>query len=431
MWRVTGLVALYGANAIGALGSLLVIRFATSWAGFGSYAQIALYFLSFAVLQALEPAVIRKAVDVRGGAVGNARVGDLFVAWTIFSLGVGLFLSLALAELVFSSTMGAGTAFLLLVTGVVDYVLGAPILRKTVDYSVADDQAGMALVAFIQNASRFTVLLLLLWVGEGHATYVWLLPLRRLLDYFALRLMDAGATRQKTAFTIGAGLGLLSEGLVAFGSTIIWLLLATEGIGLLVYLNFGEAEFGRYRALFDLASKLWFITSVFPLLLYPKLRKIGLGPRALRLLRGIFLISLCSYLFVAILGLQLAPSLFPILFPSLTNLEWLFFLVLLGVALTAHARFGLECLQAFGAPRKAALAAATFAFMMLGVFQLLAQNFAVTVAVGGAWFVSATVLAIGVDERVLALAGASPLVRALVPLQMCALLIAGATIMWT
>ncbi len=393
-------VALYGANAVGALGQLAAIHFVMGWSGVSGYARVSLYFMAFAVPLAFEPAVVRKAMNLSGEQDGDAKVDALLVAWTTAAIVVGTVIAIALGSAVFSASMGLWSAVGLLMIGAVDYALGVSLLRMSVRLGRAGDQRRLALISFVQNLSRYGFLLILLFAGDGSLGFLALLPLRRLVEFAVLR-----ASVVPLRWPAAGSWRLLWSAMVDFGATIGVLLLGTEGVGVLVYLVFGDHQFGSYRAAFDLASKLWFVTTIFPLVLYPRLRVLGLGPRTLLILRKVFAWSWLAYLVIALVGFLVAPLLFRLFFPKLVGTEFVFFLVLMGVAITAHARLALECLQAFGFHRTATSSAIAFVVVMLAVFLALGSRPAAA-AIGGAWIGGGLALAMLVDSRVLLASGA-------------------------
>lgn len=431
--RSKALFSIYFANACGAVGHLLVLAVATHWIGLVGYGSLSLYLLAFAVPVALEPAMLRRGVDLQqDGAKHDVQAGFI-VTWALAWLTLGMASAGLLAVLVFDRAPGIALSFALIATGFADYAGGAPLLSRIIRASAASRYEVLAKIALVQAVSRYVWIFGLLWLGEGDLRLLVLMPLRRVLEYAALRGLPGVIDGGRIALS-RVGATNLAAALTKYGSIIGWLLLGTEGVGLLVYLHFGDAEFGRYRAIFDLASKAWFVATIFPLVLYPRIRLVERGPQLIRTMKKALSVSFVGYLVAALLGLGLAPWVFPIAFPALEGSERYLFGVLLGVAMVGHARLGLECLQAFGATRVAAALAAGFSLLLLVGFEALTAIIAVpvTVLVVAAWVLAGAVLAACVDERALAHAGASRGVRAEVAgwqLASLAVLLAGAAML--
>lgn len=407
------MLSIYIANAFGAIGHLLVLAVTTHLIGLSGYGYLSLYLLAFAVPLALEPAALRRGVDLQQDQACNDLKAGFLAMWALVWLVGGVAVAVLLATFVFDPTPVKGLAFILLLTGFVDYASGIPILSRLVRASAASIHADLAKIALVQSVSRYSWLLGLLWMGQGDLSLLVLMPLRRAFEYALLRGLR-GTTDGGRIVLSRAVLWNLFLALSKYGSIIGWLMLGTEGIGLLVYLQFGDHEFGRYRAIFDVASKSWFVATIFPIVLYPQLRLIERGPQLVRTMKRALSLSFVGYLSLSFLGLGLAPTFFPIALPALAGQEKYFFGVLLGVALVGHARLGLECLQAFGATRTAALLAAGFSFLLLGAFAVLAAllTASVIVVVVAAWATAGAALAAFVDAHALAHAGAEHRVRA-------------------
>ena len=411
--QTLAVLSIYVANAVGAFGHLLVVAIATLWVGLDGYGLISLYLLAFAVPVALESAVLRRGVALQQDLDTNEVPGGLLAAWSIVLLVVGVICAGLLAAILFADAPKALLSFTLMATGVIDYVAGTPILGRLVLASASSRHGHVARIALVQSFSRYMWLIGLLYFGGGNLALLILMPLRRILECVVLRELPGVLVGKRFVITRN-GFNQLLVALRKYGSIISWLLLGSEGIGLLIYFNFGNVEFGRYRAIFDLASKAWFVATIFPLVIYPHLRLVERGPRLVRTMSRALSMSFLGYLIVALLGLGAAHLAFPTLFPVLVGEERYFFGVLLGVAVVGHARLGLECLQAFGSTRIAASLAACFSLLLLGSFVALAALDMMSVAflVIVAWGIGGSALAAFVDERALAYAGAGGGVRA-------------------
>ncbi len=405
MSRALGVGAVYLSNAVGALGHLLLLKVVTGTAGFEGYALLSLYLLAFSVLQVFEAAVVRRAVDLSVSPQRTSPDG-LFLAWAGVAIALGLAGAIVLAGSVLDFEVGPWFVFVAVTAGVLDYVLGIPITRYCVELTLQRQSGRIAGMILVQNLTRYSTILLLANLESLGPAYLALVPLRRVVDGLVLyvlvrhRQTDAGAAAPSRLREILSAFG-------RYGSITAFLVLGTEGTALAIAVLFGEFHYGQYRATFDLASKLWFVTSIFPLIIYPRLKGMERNARTLERIARALRISWIAYLAVAAGAWLIVGYVFEVVFPALRGSEWLFLLVVAGVAMNAHSRFGLECLQAFDRPTVPVSMAAGFAIVMLALFLISAQFVSFTASVGVAWLGAGLVFALTVDDRLLRIFGAS------------------------
>lgn len=395
--------ALYFANGIGALGQLLIIRMISQRTGISDYGVVALYFLSFAVLQVFEASLIRKAVDQLGKSQSCLRIAGLFSAWGQLAVVVALPVAIVLSMILRDFTVGPLVVFVALLSGVFDYVLGLPLVRYSVICSVSGKTENVAILAAVQNTSRFLVLLLLVLSDQAGTWLLIFIPLRRLFDWIVMLILGGGLNWPLSASF--KGIVRVREALWRFGAVSIALMVGTEGLGVAVAIVYGQDAYAKYKVVFDLCSKLWFVTSIFPLVLYPQIKVMNIGVAGIVKITSALTWSFVIYLGLTVIGTAIAPNALSYIFPAVDISGFVFAAVLFGVALFGHSRLGMEILQAHSSAKSVVVLAVGFSAVMLSVF--VAFSFvSYSVAIVGAWVIASLVLAISVDWFVLQLFGA-------------------------
>jgi hypothetical protein len=395
-------VTLYFANGIGALGQLVTIRVISQSTGISDYGVVALYFLSFSVLQVFEASLIRKAVDQLCKGRNGLRITGLFSAWGQLTIIVTLPVAIVLSMILRDFSAGPLVVFVALLSGVLDYVLGLPLVRYSVICSVSGKTGSVAILAAVQNTSRYLVLLLLALSDQAGTWLLILVPLRRLLDWLAMITLGGGLNwRISASFK---GIARVRQALWRHGTVSIALMAGTEGLGLAIAIVYGQDAYAKYKAVFDLCSKLWFVTSIFPLVLYPQIKGLAIDIAGSKKIISVLTWSYFAYLGLIVIGTVIAPTALGIIFPAVDISGFVFAAVLFGVALFGHSRLGMEILQAHSSVRNVVMLAIGFTTVMLSVF--VAFSFvSYSAAVVGAWIMASIVLVISVDCLVLKLFG--------------------------
>lgn len=396
------IAALYFANGIGAVGQLVIIRVISQRMGITDYGVVALYFLSFAVLQVFEASLIRKAVDQLGKSRKGLRIWGLFSAWGQLTVAVALPVIIVLSMFLRDFQVGPLVVFVALLSGVLDYVLGLPLVRYSVICSVTGKTGNVAILAAVQNISRFLVLLSLALSDQAGTWLLILVPLRRLLDWLAMKILGGEVTWRISASI--KGIARVREALWHYGAVSIALMAGTEGLGLAIAIFYGQDAYAKYKAVFDLCSKLWFVTSIFPLVLYPRIKGMAIDVRGSKKIILALTWSFFAYLGLIVIGSVIAPKALGFIFPAVDISNFIFASVLFGVALFGHSRLGMEILQAHSSSRSVVMIANGFTIVMLLVF--FAFSFvSYSAAVVGSWIMASIFIVISVDWFVLELFG--------------------------
>jgi len=389
---------LYCANSIAALAQIVIIRITSQTTGTSAYGIISLYFLAYSILQVFETSLIRRTVDQLKKSKNILRVAVLFSGWSKLILTLSIPLVLVATFLMRNFTAGYAVVFIALISGVLDYLLGLPILRNTVAWCTSGRVKDAAVLTATQNISRFIALLILVLFHKTETWLIILIPLRRAFDWWAL-LLNGGSLKWPKLTSL-KGTSEVIDAFSKYGLVSLALMVGTEGVGVEIASIYGQEVYGNYKAIFDLCSKLWFVTTLFPLVLYPKLKLNNSNSNsrdsALIFLRYSFL----AYLGIVVLGILFMKYSLKFLFPGLNVSRYVFAAVLFGIALLGHSKFGMEVLQARTTGKTLLKTVLGFSIMVITIFLAL-TSISQTVAIIGAWISSSILLTICVDWQVL------------------------------
>jgi O-antigen/teichoic acid export membrane protein len=169
---------------------------------------------------------------------------------------------------------------------------------------------------------------------------------------------------------------------------------------ILVNAEQGIDAMGRYRAVFDLASKVWFFSNVIGFVAFPRfVRLVGRSEHRaelVRLLPHAMYVSWVIYGVLVVAGSLAGPWALELVGLGSAAPAALFILVLGGVAYNAHASLSYEYVQASGRyGHSAALAALSLVTLVMAFYAFLPHQPAL--AVGWAWLVSQSICAVLLD----------------------------------
>jgi O-antigen/teichoic acid export membrane protein len=413
-------VYVYGAHlATGVLG-VLFVPFATRLLGFEGYALWSIYGVMQGYVVLVEFGLGKNLVRLLAAADASERRADLLrnaVACYLLVAGILCVLAFPLAWFatlwLFPVPPGQeGQALAIAVLAAIDYVLGIPTALRG-SYTVGQQEfSRLARSTAASGVLRFGFPLLALAAGATPLGVVAVTVARRLPEWWlASRLLSPvphgamrptfdgrriGAFFRQTAALAYAQ--ILQVGIMSFG---IW------AIGRRADL----AAVGAFRGLFDLASKVWFISSGISLVIYPAFAGMLVQPeqrsRLGMLLPLALRASLQVYAVTLALGVLVGVPLLPLLgFPD-PAAQQPFALLLAGSVAMAHASVSYELLQSDGAFVRAAVVNA----LILGAYGAAVAalpDLPALVAVTAAWAVAQTIGVIALDRGALTRLGAVP-----------------------
>jgi O-antigen/teichoic acid export membrane protein len=239
----------------------------------------------------------------------------------------------------------------IIVFSVMEYGLSVPIVLRQNYCSAIERFDRFAAFNLASGIARYCVLFAGILLFANPVAVVGLVVARRALDWvLAERLlggMPSGSLRPRFGLTefkviLGHSARLLA------GQTLQALTISVGSI--LVNLWFGLGGLGRYRAAFDLSTKVWFLSNGLGLVLFPRFAKNVITTEAKASFREKFIrllrVSSAGFGLVATVGVIAAPWLLRIARMEDSEIVGLFVVLLFGTCLNAHSNIGFTLLQA-------------------------------------------------------------------------------------
>lgn len=286
-----------------------------------------------------------------------------------------------------------------------EYVLGVP-ASIVQTYCVASERFDRyARFQTISGVLRYGLSFLAVATLRRPEMVVAVIVARRVLDSaVAPRIMGhlpAGAWRPRWAPRAYAA--LLAQSSVLSLAQLLQLSVVSAG-AVLVNWTAGLRALGVYRAVFDLASKVWFFSNTLGLVVFPRFVRLLSDPGRREVLQSVMpavvRASWVAYGLLAIIGAIVGPILLAHLGLQGGDYAPLFVIVIAGIAFNAHSNLAYEFLQAMGGyARVVALAAVSLAGMVVAFAGI--RTISPALAIGWAWFVSQACYAAAVDASVL------------------------------
>lgn len=273
-----------------------------------------------------------------------------------------------------------------------EYVVGVPASMMHNQCIAAQRFDRYSTFALASGLLRYGVLFVVLSVTARVEIVVAAMVVRRAVDVVLARAimggLPTGAWRPSFDRAVFGTLLRRSSGM-SVGQLLQLSIVAAGSV--LVNATLGIAALGRFRAAFDLASKVWFFSNSIGFILFPKFVQMMSGPAQRRELarvvpRALFL-SWALYSGIAIVGGAAAPWVLDWLRLDAAVSPSLFLLLLAGVSFNAHAGVGYEFVQAAGGAGRAATLAGVSLAILVGSFLLIAVD-APQLAIGWAWLIS-------------------------------------------
>ena len=232
------------------------------------------------------------------------------------------------------------------------------------------------------------------------------LALRKLVDVLLAGKILGWLPRAawRPIFNLRSFKGMLSQS-VALSAALV-LNATLMGIGSpLVNAEFGLRELGLYRAAFDLAGKIAFVSNGVTLVVFPRAARYFAMARDLRQAGTVFGVAVrCSsiaYLTFAACGIVAAPWVLPAIGLRDATTTSMFLLLIVGLSLNAHSLLANELVQAAGSYRYSIYLNLSALVTLVVLFK--AMPVPGVMAIGWAWIGAALVSAMMGDALVLSL----------------------------
>ncbi|WP_191488715.1 lipopolysaccharide biosynthesis protein [Pseudomonas sp. FEN] len=399
-------LALYSANGLNFLLNILIIPILVHYVGFQGYGFYSVYIILSSTLLFLDSALSKSAVSTIYSAKEEQRaqlINSCRAAYII--VGIALLLTTPIIAMGTSTLFPLRTdqlnlAYWIGIAAAVEYALALPgqyfqmlnVLRAR-HFTYAQYQLCIQL-------SRFFAVAI---VAASTHQIEWVLAavvLRKIPDYLILWLFwrnQEMEPRSPVEWSLVTTLYRLAAPIIGVA---LLQVLATEFISIYVSHAYGAETLGKYRSVYDILNKIWFVATLYPVLIYPKIcewladthRKAWLKDMMSNLTLGSALI----YGAFTLAGLTIYPLLAQ-WFPTLQDAGPFLAGLLAGVCMSGHVRLGYEFLQA----QKNAGAALLINLLSLGAGAATLFTFygCATREIGWAWFTSQLLAVAIVDVR--------------------------------
>lgn len=403
------LASVYLVNAVNGILGVIFVPLAVSLLGISGYGLFSIYAVIASYVALIDLGVTKNFVLLLASdSKASLRKDHLQTAFGLY-IALSALLILLLPLLLFVipkyifSVPGQDIPALrwIIAFSVIEYVLTIPTAMTQMS-CVADEKfERYSLFTFASGMYRYALLFIGIAVFGTPAAVVGLVVSRRFIDLFVSRwLMGAlpwASFRPRFNLremrTIVGRSSTLSVSQL-FQSTVV-------SIGsIMINRYFGLSGLGMYRAAFDLANKIWFLSNGIGLVMFPRFVKLlaekshreRLFSRILWLLNA----SWVSYSLIAVAGMLAAARALNLVGLTQTQTIELFILLLLGVSWNAHANLSYEFLQAAGRFKQAAALSAISLVSMIFCFYLLLDQTGI-LAIGWAWIISQAIYAVMAD----------------------------------
>ncbi|MNQ27770.1 Polysaccharide biosynthesis protein [compost metagenome] len=399
-------LALYSANGLNFLLNILIIPIVVHYIGFQGYGFYSVYIILSSTLLFLDSALSKSAVSAIYSAkeeqsaqlVNSFRTAyiiagiSLLLATPLIAQGVSVVFPLRTAQLNLAYWIGAAAA--------VEYVLALPgqyfqmlnVLRAR-HFIYAQYQLCIQLSRFFAVAVVAATTQQIEWVLVA-------VVLRKIPDYLILWLFWRKQEMEPLAPMAWSLVTTLYRQAAPIVGVALLLVLATEFISIYVSHVYGAETLGKYRSVYDVLNKIWFIATLYPVLVYPKICQWLADPQRKVWLQGMMpylnLGSALTYGALTLAGLAIYPVL-TLWFPALQDAAPYAAGLLAGICMSGHVRLGYEFLQAQKDAGAALLI--NLSSLVAGAVTLLIFQGEATREIGWAWFISQLLAVVIVDVR--------------------------------
>ncbi|NBA97276.1 lipopolysaccharide biosynthesis protein [Pseudomonas sp. R5(2019)] len=399
-------LALYSANGLNFLLNIVIIPILVYYIGFQGYGFYSVYIILSSTLLFLDSALSKSAVNAiysakeeqRAQLVSSSRAAyiiagiALLLATPMIAKGVSVLFPLYSEQLNLAYWIGAAAA--------IEYVLALPgqyfqmlnVLRAR-HFAYAQYQLCIQL-------SRFLAVVIVAATTQQIEWVLAAVVLRKIPDYLILWLFWRKQESEPTTPVAWPVVTTLYRQAAPIIGVALLLVLATEFISIYVSHAYGAETLGKYRSVYDVLNKIWFVATLYPVLVYPKICEWLADTNKKAWLQNMMpylnLGSALVYGALTLAGLAIYPLMVHWI-PALGDAAPFAAGLLAGICMSGHVRLGYEFLQA----QKDAGAALLINLLSLGAgaATLFAFYGEATSEIGWAWFVSQLLAVIIVDIR--------------------------------
>ena len=406
--------AVFAANGVSGLIGVAAVPIGIHYLGVGGYGVFSIYTLAVSyVLLAdlgLSKNLLRLLAQQRESATQASHLRTAMGLYSFLSVAWILLLP-TLLVVVPKYVFPVPYQFLpalrgLIVCSVAEFVLGIPqSITQTV--CLANGNFGSySRFAIVSSILRNTVFMLGAMSGSPLLTGIFMVARKLPEFYLAIRMMGTPPRAAwRPVWGLRACRGMVSESGQLSAAQILYSTVMSAG-SYLINRFFGLEGLGTYRAAFDLAGKVAFISNGVSLVVFPRFAALlaRRTPRSpLTISAGPALnVSWAVYNCLGGVGVILAPIILPRIAIRATNAVDSFSLLIVGLSLNCHVLLSNEIIQASGRYRLNMIVSGTALVLICGTF-FASLNAAGPLAIGIAWIVASFGAAVVADTAILRL----------------------------
>lgn len=399
-------LALYSTNGLNFLLNILIIPILVHSVGFQGYGFYSVYIILSSTLLFLDSALSKSAVSAiysgrqgqRAQLVSACRAGYIVA-------GIALLLTAPLiaksASVLFPLHADQlNLAYWIGIAAVTEYVLALPGQYFQMLNVLHARHFAYAQYQLCIQLSRFITVAIVTISTQQVEWVLAAVVLRKIPDYLILWLFwrkQSAESRAPVEWNLVATLYRHAAPIIGVA---LLQVLATEFISIYISHAYGAETLGKYRSIYDVLNKIWFVATLYPVLVYPKICEWLADENKKAWLRNnISHLSLASALIygaLTVAGLTVYPFLSQWL-PILKDVAPFLAGLLAGICMSGHVRLGYEFLQA---QKDAGTALLINLFSLgVGIVTLFAFDTNTAKEIGWAWFASQLAAVIFVDVR--------------------------------
>lgn len=417
---IQNLSSVYVVNALNGVLGVLLVPYTMNFLGVEGYGVFSIFSLLTGYLMLVELGIGKNLVRKLAKESSPEHLKECLRDASGLYLSLCIIILISLPALVYlvsnflfpTKSQYVGMVQVITIFAAIDYLLSIPTSMIQATCVSRQDFKKYSQFAMISGFYRYALTFIGVALFARPDLAVAILLLRRVIDIpLALLLMGrlpAGSWHPR--FDLHGLKAWISQS-TALSLTQLFQLSVISVGSVLVNRWFGLGALGNYRAAFDLASKVWFLSNAMGLVVFPKFVKMvnsEVDKRELyRKLPNILRYSWSIFTALSLVGTLATPLLLNLMNLGKVEIQTIFIPMLIGVSLNAHANLSYELLQAQGRYIGAGIVSFVSLCLMTLVFLAL-KDYLGLAAIGWSWAISQLIYAIITDHITLRSTQSSP-----------------------
>ncbi|QDQ01310.1 hypothetical protein FOH38_13040 [Lysinibacillus fusiformis] len=402
------LVYVYGVNLINGLAGIAFIPLAIKSLGAEGYGLYSIFVILSSYIYFVEMGVakyftrtIAQTVDIEEQKATMQTAVGIYIRIAQLLVVITPILFVTVPNIIFPTNNNLLVSIIVILVSV-DYLLSIP-TTILLTYSIGKERfENVSKFNLFSGLSKHLFLIVTVIFTQSVLLLISVVLLRRIFDIMYARriLVQLPTGSWKPKYSKGELKNILSESLMLSAAQLTQVTILALGT-FLVNKNFTMREVGIYKSVFDLATKVWFFSNSLGMVVFPRFSAMLKNEKEkVYLLNKIPFYNKVSWLMYNFLFM----GVFYIL-PYLPNFLMiqdmnLFFILLYGVCVNAHANLSYEFLQAASRLKEVIYTSCTAILLMVTVFYLCLNDYGFY-AIGVAWIVSQFINSFVMDYLIL------------------------------